>query len=273
MRGMKKVARKLLRAANYDPDYYDMRADPDESAFASLYIERIRVRAEAAGIRPPATVLEAGCQAGRLVIPLAAAGFQVTGLDASGFALRRARAHARQAGVRARFIRGDILKVLRDPRHRYDIVICAEVVYLSPRYRDILAALAAAVKPGGLLCVSHRPKMYYLLEALRHGRAESARRVLAGGEGSIDVPGTAGAYFNWQTDQELRELYGGLGFRDVEVYPIDQVFWLSGVAPSHLEERVRNLWLTADLAVESVAGGPCSRYALVIASKGAEAPA
>ena len=265
---IRRTARKVLRAAaGYDPKYYDMYADPDEAAFASLYLERIRRRAEAAGIRPPAIVLEAGCQAGRLAIPLAKAGFRVTGVDASGFALRRARANARRAGVRARFIRGDILNVLRDPRHRYDIVICAEVLYLSPRYREILAALARAVNPGGLLCVSHRPKMYYLLEALRHGKAESARRVLNAGEGSLDNPGSAGSYFNWQTDQELRVLYGALGLGAVEVYPIDQVFWLSGVAPSGLEERARSLWLAADLAVESVAGGPCSRYALVIASK------
>ena len=263
----KRLVRKLLRLANYDPDYYDMHADPDEAAFGSLYLDRIRLRAEAAGIRPPATVLEAGCQAGRLVIPLAKAGFCVTGVDASGFAIGRARVHAREAGVRARFIRGDILRVLRDPRQRYDLIVCAEVLYLSPRYREILTALAAAVNPGGLLCVSHRPRMYYLLEALRQGKVESARSVLVRGEGAFDGEGSTGTYFNWQTDEELRALYGALGLQNIEVYPIDQVFWLSGTAPSQLEERVRKIWLAADMAVESMAGGPCSRYALVIASK------
>lgn len=268
IQAVRKATRKLLRATvNYDPKYYDMYADPDESAFASLYLERIRQRAEAAGIRPPATVLEAGCQAGRLVIPLAKAGFQVTGVDISDFAIRRARDNARRAGVQVRFIRGDILRILRNPRQRYDIIICAEVLYLSPRYREILALLAAAVRPGGLLCVSHRPKMFYLLEALRHGKLESAQRVLAGGEGSFDGPGQCGEYFNWQTDEELRALYGALGLGGVEVYPIDQVFWLSGTAPSGLEERARRRWLAADLAVESTGNGPCSRYALVIASK------
>ena len=121
--------KKLLRAvANYDPGYYDMHDDPDEAWFAGLYVERIRRRADAAGIRPPATVLEAGCQAGRLVVPLAKLGFTVTGIDTSSFALRRARAHAASAGVRVRFLHGNLLKVLQDARHRYDIVVCAEVL-------------------------------------------------------------------------------------------------------------------------------------------------
>ena len=110
---MHKTVRKVLRAvADYDPDYYDMYADPSEAMFAQLYLERIRRHAEEAGIRPPAAVLEAGCQAGRLVVPLAQLGFQVTGIDTSGFGLRRAREHAAAAGVRADFLKGDLQEVL-----------------------------------------------------------------------------------------------------------------------------------------------------------------
>lgn len=265
---LRKTAKKLLRVvANHDPEYYDMHDDPDEAWFARLYLERIRRRAEEAGLAPPATVLEAGCQAGRLVVPLARLGFTVTGMDTSGFALRRARAHVKAAGVQARFIQGNLLKILRDPRHRYDLVVCAEVLYLSPRYREMLVALAAAVKPGGLLCVSHRPKTYYLLESLRHGDVESARRVLTSGEGRFPGPFPERGYYNWQTDEELRALYQHLGLEGVAVYPIDQMSWLSGAPPSRLGERARRLWLDAELSLESEAGGPCARYALVIASK------
>ena len=105
---MRRAVRKLLRAvANYDPDYYDMYADANEAFFAQLYIERITRHAEAAGIRPPATILEAGCQAGRLVVPFATLGYQVTGIDASMFALRRARAHTKAAGTTATFLQGE----------------------------------------------------------------------------------------------------------------------------------------------------------------------
>lgn len=261
--------KKLLRAvANHDPEYYDMHDDPDESWFARLYLDRIGRRAEEAGIRPPATVLEAGCQAGRLVVPLARLGFTVTGIDTSGFALRRAAAHVRSAGLRATFIRGDLLKVLHSSQRRYDMVVCAEVLYLSSNYRDLLQALAGAVAPGGLLCVSHRPKMYYLLESLRHGDVESARRVLAGRDGRFPGPLPERGYYNWQTDAELRALYRELGLEKIAVYPIDQTAWLSGIAPSQLAERARQLWLDAELSLTSEESGPCARYALVIASKG-----
>ena len=260
--------KKLLRAVvNYDPDYYDMHDDADESWFAKLYVERIRRRAEEAGITPPASVLEAGCQAGRLVVPLARLGFSVTGIDTSAFALRRAAAHVREAGLNAAFIRGNLLKVLEGGRRRYDIVVCAEVLYLAPNYRPLLEALAGAVAPGGLLCVSHRPKMYYLLESLRHGDLESARRVLTGGEGRFPGPLPERGYYNWQTDQELRALYGALGLDRIAVYPIDQTSWLSGVPPSQLAEGARRLWLDAELSLESQEDGPCARYALVIAEK------
>ena len=265
---LRKTGKKLLRVvADHDPDYYDMHDDPDEAWFAGLYVERIRRRAEQAGITPPATVLEAGCQAGRLVVPLARLGFDVTGIDTSSFALRRARRHAKVAGVSARFIRGDLLTVLQHPRQRYDIVVCAEVLYLSPRYREMLQLLFRAVKPGGLLCVSHRPKMYYLLESLRHGDIDSARRVLAGGEGRFPGPFPERGYYNWQTEEELVALYRGLGVEETAVYPIDQMSWLSGTPPSRLTERARSLWFDAEMQLESGEGGPCERYALVIASK------
>jgi SAM-dependent methyltransferase len=264
-----RLVKKLLRTvANHDPDYYDMHDDPDEAWFAKLYVERICRHAEAAGLTPPVSVLDAGCQAGRLAVPLGERGFSITGIDTSGFALRRARLHARSSGVRARFVKGDLLKVLTGTRERFDIVLCAEVVYLSPRYRDMIRVLADAVKPGGLLCISHRPKMYYLLESLRHGNPEAVRMVLTSGEGQFKGPFPERGYYNWQTDGELRELYRGLGFDAVSVYPIDQTSWLSGVPPSQLADRARQFWLDAELSLQSDEHGPCARYALVIASKG-----
>ncbi|MBI3011908.1 MAG: methyltransferase domain-containing protein, partial [Candidatus Omnitrophica bacterium] len=154
------------------------------------------------------TLLEAGCQAGRLVIPFARLGFQVTGVDTSRYALRRAQEHAEAAGVGATFVRGDVMEVLRrDPDRLFDIVVCAEVLYLSPRYREMLQALAGAVRPGGLLCVSHRPKFYYLLEAFRQYDLAAVDAVLQRNEG----PFRDSAYYNWQTEEELRALYGSLG--------------------------------------------------------------
>ncbi len=261
---MRRLVRKVLRSvAAYDPTYYDMHEDQNERFFAQLYLERIVAHADAAGIRPPATVLEAGCQAGRLVMPLARAGFQVTGIDTSGFALRRAKRHARTAGVRAAFMRGDLRALLgRRPEWQFDLVICAEVLYLRPEFRDMLQVLARAVKPGGLLCVSHRPKMYYLIEALKRYDMETAKHVLDHSEGAF----RDSAYYNWQTPEELRTLYDAVGVRWLAAYPIDQLSWLANLSPVKLDEGQRATLLS--LETSHVSGAPwCSRYVLVVAER------
>ena len=265
---MQKMVRKVLRAvADYDPDYYDMHDDPDEAFFAQLYLERLNAHAASAGIRPPSTVLDAGCQAGRLLVPLAQAGFQLTGIDTSRFALRRARKHAAAAGVEASLIQGDILEVLQQNSWRqYDMVVCAEVLYLVKRYHAMLAALAAAVKPGGLLCVSHRPQQYFLLEALRHRHYTTAHLVLTATEGRFEGPFPEKGDYNWQTPQILRQMYKGLGLEWVALYPIDRYAWLSGVAPSQLTDQQRDAWLRRELEPANEAE-PCARYVLVVARR------
>lgn len=260
---MQKVVRKVLRAvADYDPDYYDMYADPNEAFFAQLYLERIRSHAEAAGIGPGTKVLEAGCQAGRLVVPLAKMGFEVTGVDPSGFGLRRAREHAKQASVNATFVQGKVQEVLADhPEWRYDIVVCAEVLYLCQDYREILRTLAGALRPGGLLCVSHRPKIYYLLEALRQYDLASAVQVQSRSEG----PFRDAAYYNWQTEEELRRLYASLGLTWQALYPIDRFAWLSSANPSQMTIEQRDRLRELELA--STEATSMARYVLVIAAR------
>jgi ubiquinone/menaquinone biosynthesis C-methylase UbiE len=262
---IQKLTRKLLRTvANHDPVYYDMYEDSNESWFARLYLERIIRHAEQAGIRPPASLLEAGCQAGRLAIPLARHGFKVTGIDTSGFALRRARRHAISAGVRATFVRGDFVEALRRrPERRFDLAVCAEVAYLSPQYRQMLVALAEALRPGGLLFVSHRPKFYYLIEAIRQYDTSTAAEVLRRGEG----PFRESQYYNWQSEEELRALYGSLGLRWVALHPIDQLAWLSRIDLKQLTPEQHAQWLELELRGAPDLAATCSRFVLVVAEK------
>ena len=261
---MHRSIRKVLRTvANYDPDYYDMYLDPNEALFSQLYLEHITRHAKTAGIQPPATILEAGCQAGRFVVPLAKLGFQVTGVDTSIFALRRARQHAKVAGVPATFVRGDVLRWLRaHPHQHYDLVLCTEVLYLSPQYREILQALAHAVRPGGLLCVSHRSKFYYLFEALKQYDLETAGQVMRSTEGAF----RGSHYYNWQTAAELRALYQALGLTWVAMYPIDRFAWLTGMNPSTLSSAQRKAWLELELNEDEEAG-TCARYVFVVAAR------
>jgi len=261
---MQKTVRKILRAvADYDPDYYDMYKDANEQFFSRLYVEPILEWAQRLGLHPPATLLEAGCQAGRLVVPFAKRGFEVTGIDTSGFALRRAKEHARKAGVEATFVRGDLVDFLaRSPDRQYDMVVCAEVVYLSREFRSMMERLAAAVRPGGLLCVSHRPQFYYLLEALRQGDVQTAADVTHRSEG----PFRDSAYYNWQTPDELRALYASLGVRWLAMYPVDRLAWLTGVDPSQLSEGEREQLLAVERS-DVADTESCARYVLVISQR------
>lgn len=103
---------------------------------------------------PPGSALDLGCGEGNSAIWLARRGWQVTGVDISATALRRAAAHAGDAGVAARtvFEQHDLSRTF--PDGRFDMVYA---LYLQspvdfPRDR-VLRAAAEAVAPGGLLLV------------------------------------------------------------------------------------------------------------------------
>jgi hypothetical protein len=105
----------------------------------------------------------------------------------------------------------------------------------------MLDVLAKAVRPGGLLCVSHRSKLYYLVEALRQYDGDTALSILSRSEG----PFRDGAYYNWQTPEELRALYEAMGLQSISLHPIDRVAWLCGMDVSRLtpvqQEQVQEL--------------------------------
>lgn len=60
------------------------------------------------GVAPPAEVLDLACGTGRHSLVFAARGFAVTGLDYSAPFLREGRRNARKAGLRVRFVQGDM---------------------------------------------------------------------------------------------------------------------------------------------------------------------
>lgn len=262
---MRRLIKKILRTfANHDPTYYDMYRDPNESLFARLYLDRLLEHCGRALIRPPAEILDAGCQTGRLLIPLTKEGYRLTGIDGSAFALKRAASNMRAEGVKARLIRARLPDGLgREHDGRYGVVLCAEVLYLCRDYRAILERLAACVRPGGLLCISHRPQSYYLMETLKAGKLEQASSVMQQREGPL----LDSDYFNWQTEEELRKLYARLGFGSITLYPIDQFAWLGGLDLSALSQAQQGFWLQNELQARSD-GGYCARYVLVVAARG-----
>jgi 2-polyprenyl-3-methyl-5-hydroxy-6-metoxy-1,4-benzoquinol methylase len=70
---------------------------------------------------PSRTVLELGCGTGRLSVPMARDGLRVTGIDLSEPMLSTARTKAAKAGLRVRFIAGDIRGF--DLDQRFDLIL------------------------------------------------------------------------------------------------------------------------------------------------------
>lgn len=84
-----------------DADFYDrLMSDPDSSADVAFY-------ASIAG-SPPARILELGCGTGRLLLPLASAGYAVTGIDNVPGMLTVARRKAEDALLAPRLVLTDV---------------------------------------------------------------------------------------------------------------------------------------------------------------------
>ncbi len=101
-------------------------------------------------------VLDAGCGTGRVALELARRGHQVTGVDVDPSMLAEARAQATDERLAVDLVEGDLagLGDLLAAGAAYDVVAAPGnvVVYLTPGTEaDVVAVMAAALRPGGLL--------------------------------------------------------------------------------------------------------------------------
>lgn len=100
----------------------------------------------------PSDALDVGCGPGRNAIWLAARGWRVTGVDSSAVGLEQAAERAREAGVSLNLIQADFLEYLARPV-RFGLVVIANIHLAPPERRELFAAAASAVAPGGHLFV------------------------------------------------------------------------------------------------------------------------
>jgi len=88
-------------------------------------------------------VLEMACGSGRLLAPLARAGFEVTGVDSSGAMLERARSRLAALGLEARLVEQRLESLHLDGQFR-TILVGLDSFGLLPRREDQLAAMRGA---------------------------------------------------------------------------------------------------------------------------------
>jgi histidinol-phosphate/aromatic aminotransferase/cobyric acid decarboxylase-like protein/SAM-dependent methyltransferase len=102
-------------------------------------------------------VLDLGCGMGRHAIALAGAGYRVTGIDVSEWALGRARAAAAEAGVHVDWRRLDLLKAQPWELPAADAAICVQAFGWGDDAEQLrmLRVLHSCLGPEGLLILDH----------------------------------------------------------------------------------------------------------------------
>ncbi len=101
-----------------------------------------------------ARVLDVGCGGGLLTEGLAARGAQVLGIDLAAENIAVAQAHAEGRGLAVEYRCVDVERVGADTPGHFDLVTCLEMLEHVPDPGRIVAACAAAVRPGGALFFS-----------------------------------------------------------------------------------------------------------------------
>ncbi|MEU1273427.1 class I SAM-dependent methyltransferase [Streptomyces sp. NPDC005799] len=113
--------------------------------------------AEVAGLTP-GRVLDVGCGEGADAVWLARRGWDVTALEVSGVALRRAAGHARDAGLAVHWVHAALTDAMLPPAS-FDLVSAQYPALLRTPDAAAERALLSAVAPGGMLLVVHHAGM------------------------------------------------------------------------------------------------------------------
>ncbi|MCA9290448.1 MAG: class I SAM-dependent methyltransferase [Phycisphaerales bacterium] len=129
---------------------------PHDQARSDAQIAGLLARLGALG--RPGRVLDLGCGSGRVLVPLAAAGHEVFGIDRDARYLDEA--DAALNGTPATLIRGDFLHGLPD-LGPFDLILCLGNTWMTIVEVDlgivVMARLAGALVPGGSVVLDDFP--------------------------------------------------------------------------------------------------------------------
>ncbi len=108
------------------------------------------------------SVLDIGCGGGLLVEPMTRLGARVTGVDADMFGITAAVEHAGESGLDIEYIAGAAEDLVAAGRS-FDAVVASEVIEHVADREAFADALAALVRPGGVLVlttINRTPRSY-----------------------------------------------------------------------------------------------------------------
>ncbi|HUQ14140.1 MAG TPA: bifunctional 2-polyprenyl-6-hydroxyphenol methylase/3-demethylubiquinol 3-O-methyltransferase UbiG [Novosphingobium sp.] len=156
-------------------------------------------RGEAKTLKPLAgkRALDVGCGAGLLCEPLARLGAHVTGVDAAPESIAAAQAHAAGSGLAIDYRAGELAELALGA---FDLVTALEVLEHVADKPAFVAALSAALAPGGLLIVSTPNRT-----------AASRLLLVVGAEALGMIPRGTHHWDDFVTPDELRELLRDAG--------------------------------------------------------------
>jgi 2-polyprenyl-6-hydroxyphenyl methylase/3-demethylubiquinone-9 3-methyltransferase len=133
-----------------------------------------------------ARVLDIGCGGGILSESMSSQGAEVTGIDLGDKALKVARLHALEAGIKVDYRLVSAEQLAAEQPRSFDVVCCMEMLEHVPRPASIVQAAAELVRPGGFVffsTINRNAKAFalailgaeYLLRMLPKGTHEYAK--------------------------------------------------------------------------------------------------
>ena len=105
---------------------------------------------------PVSSVLDIGCGGGLLAEPIARLGAKVTGIDASEGAIMAAKAHAEQQNLDIDYLLTSSEDMTREAKNRarFDFIYASEVIEHVTDRPAFIAAMAAMLKPDGIVAIT-----------------------------------------------------------------------------------------------------------------------
>jgi 2-polyprenyl-3-methyl-5-hydroxy-6-metoxy-1,4-benzoquinol methylase len=173
----------------------------------------------------PMRVADIGCGAGWSTLAMARAypGAEVIGFDADAASIDDARALAAADGVPVRFEQRDAVSLAA--AGPFDLVLVLEALHDMSRPREVLAALHAALAPGGSVLVADEK-----VGAHFHAPADETERLMYGWSIvhclPVSLAETPSAAIGTVIREDVvRTLASSAGFACVEVLPVDAGFF------------------------------------------------